>query len=178
MKYVALLRGINVGGNNKVEMKRLKAVFENAGMAGVGTYINSGNVIFSHDKQKDSTLTAILESSIEIEFGFHVGVLIKSKEEIEEVLAVVPAEWQNDKSMKCDVVFLWEGMDEKSAIEQLKARDGIDEFRVVPGVVVWKVDRENASRSGLLRIMGTPLYKQVTVRNINTTRKLLELMQQ
>lgn len=176
MQYVALLRGINVGGNNKVDMKQLKGVFESVGMTSVRTYINSGNVLFQHDKEKDATLTVALERAIEREFGFHVSVLVKSEDEMRMAIEATPEEWHNDKTMKCDVVFLWDGMSAQEARKELRARDGIDEVREVPGVIIWKVDRENATRNGLLKMAGTPLYKQVTVRNINTTRKLLELM--
>lgn len=178
MNYVALLRGINVGGNNKVDMKHLKAVFETAGMRSVRTHINSGNVLFEHDKEKDAALTAQLEQAIENEFGFHVSVLVKSESELRAVIEAVPTGWCNDQTMKCDVVFLWDGMSAQEARKELRARDGIDEVREVPGVIIWKVDRENATRNGLLKMAGTPLYKQVTIRNINTVRKLVQMMEE
>ena len=88
-----------------------------------------------------------------------------------------PPEWRNDKTMKCDVVFLWDSVDVETALSQLRARDGIDDVRTAPGIIVWKVDRENATKNGLLKMAGTLLYKQVTIRNINTTRKLLQIME-
>lgn len=178
MKYVALLRGINVGGNSKVDMKQLKAMFESAGMSAVRTYINSGNVIFEHSRERDPALTKSLERAIEKGFGFHVGVLVKSEDEIRMVVEATPTEWRNDQTMKCDVVFLWDGVTAEQALTQLHAREGIDEVRILPGILIWKVDRQNATKNGLLKIMGTPLYKQVTIRNINTTRKLLEILLQ
>lgn len=65
MKYVALLRGVNVGGNRKLDMKELKATFERAGMIEVRTYINSGNIIFRDDSRESPRLTSLLESAIE-----------------------------------------------------------------------------------------------------------------
>ena len=177
MNYVALLRGINVGGNNKVDMKQLKAVFEATGMKSVRTYINSGNVVFKHREEKDATLTATLEQAIEKEFGFPVSVLVKSEAEVRMAVEATPPEWRNDKTMKCDVVFLWDSVDVETALSQLRARDGIDDVRTAPGIIVWKVDRENATKNGLLKMAGTLLYKQVTIRNINTTRKLLQIME-
>lgn len=176
MNYVALLRGINVGGNNKVDMKQLKFVFEAAGMQDVRTYINSGNVLFEHDKAKDAALVATLELAIEREFGFHVSVLVKSEDEMQQIANIVPEKWCNNQSMKCDVVFLWDGCSVDAAISQLRVRRGIDEVRTVSGSIIWKVDRKNASKNGLIKIAGTSLYKQVTIRNINTVRKLLALM--
>lgn len=176
MKYVALLRGINVGGNSRVEMSRLKAVFEVAGMGSVKTYINSGNVVFTYDKLDSRQLAELLEDGIEHEFGFRVNVLVKSMPEIEAAVDVTPSHWHNGTTMKCDVVFLWGQISAEAALSELKARDGVDEVRSAPGVIIWKVDRENATRNGLLKMAGTPLYKQVTIRNINTVRKILELL--
>lgn len=176
MVYVALLRGINVGGKNKIDMKCLRLVFEMVGMRSVRTYINSGNVLFEHDAQKDAVLTVMLERAIEKAVGFHVSVLVKSASELKTVIAAVPSNWCNDRTMKCDVVFLWDGSDVTMALSQLRIQEGIDEVRTVLGVIVWKVDRVNAGKSGLLKLTGTPLYKQVTIRNINTVRKLLDLM--
>jgi uncharacterized protein (DUF1697 family) len=178
MNYVALLRGINVGGNNKVDMVRLKVVFERVGMRSVRTYINSGNVVFENGNEKDTTLTAMLEQAIEKEFGFPVSVLVKSEVEVRMAVEATPREWRNDKTMKCDVVFLWDGVNVETALSQLRARDRIDEVRTAPGIIIWKVDRENATKNGLLKMAGTPLYKQVTIRNINTTRKLLQIMEE
>ncbi|MEO5949113.1 MAG: DUF1697 domain-containing protein [Candidatus Saccharimonas sp.] len=178
MQYVALLRGINVGGNSKVEMKRLKEVFEHADMEDVRTYINSGNVLFTHVQADTHTLTTTLEADIEKEFGFSVPVLVKSHQELRQAVEAIENDWRNDSTMKCDVLFAWESLATDTLIAQLKPREGIDEVRTAPGAVIWKVDRENATRSGLLKIMGTPAYRQVTVRNCNTARKLLAMMEE
>ena len=177
MQFVALLRGINVGGKTRVEMSRLKVVCESVGLTAVRTYINSGNVVFDYDGKDADKLAALIEKAIEKEFGFPVGVLVRSKKELQETVKAIEPEWRNDKDMKCDILFLWDGLTPKVLTDQLKPKDGIDEVRSATGAVIWKVDRENATRNGLLRIMGTPAYKQVTVRNCNTTRKLLEMME-
>lgn len=178
MVYVALLRGINVGGNNKIDMKQLKATFEAAGMTNVRTYINSGNVIFSDETHTQLELAGILEETIEQMHGFHVAVLIKSMDEMRTVDAVLPREWQNGATMKCDVIFLWNGIREDAVVTDLRIRPEIDDVRTAPGVIIWKVDRANATKSGLLKLIGTPLYRQMTVRNSNTLRKLLAIMEQ
>jgi uncharacterized protein (DUF1697 family) len=75
--YVALLRGINVGGRNKVDMKQLKAVFEEAGATEVRTYINSGNVVFSSPVRSRARLARLLEDAIRRRFGFEVDLLVR-----------------------------------------------------------------------------------------------------
>ena len=176
MIYVALLRGINVGGKNKVDMSQLRAVFEGAGMTSVTTYINSGNVVFTSRARNRTKLASRLEEAIAAHFGFAVKVLVRDLDGIRQAVEAIHPEWSDGTSMKCDVMFLWEDVDRPTVLDDLTIRPGIDEVQYVPGVIVWKVDRDKVTRSGLLKLAGTPLYKQMTIRNCNTTRKLWELM--
>ncbi|TWT25244.1 DUF1697 domain-containing protein [Planomicrobium sp. CPCC 101110] len=177
MVYVALLRGINVGGNNKIDMKMLKRMFEEAGMTAVKTYINSGNIIFTDASRSKKGITAILEEAIFTHFGLRIKVLVYSFEEFRVIAEAIPAEWTNDDAMKSDVLFLWEEVNAESVLDGLTAKPEIDSVYYVQGAVLWSVDRDKATRSGMAKIIGTPLYKLVTIRNINTVRKLYELMQ-
>jgi uncharacterized protein (DUF1697 family) len=176
MVYVALLRGVNVGGNNTVDMRELKAVFEAAGMTSTRTYINSGNVIFSSDERNIEGLTRALELGIAARFGFEIGVLVFDVEEIAAIAGSIPAAWGNDEAQRCDVLFLWPDVDRPSIVEEMFAKPGIDDLRYAPGAVIWRRDRADATRSGILKLIGTPLYRRMTVRNCNTARKLLGLM--
>lgn len=176
MTYVALLRGINVGGNNKVDMKQLKAVFEQVGMTNVSTYINSGNVIFTDDRHSPQELTTILEKGIEQHFGFAVKVLIRDKNNLQKIIDALPDAWQNDDTMKCDVMFLWESVATPEVIKQLKIIPDIDTVLYVDGAILWSVARENVTRSGMMKLVDTELYRQMTIRNCNTTRKIYSLM--
>ena len=176
MTYVALLRGVNVGGTGTINMKELAAVFEAAGMTSVRTYINSGNVIFQSPAEDSADLTAMLEAAIEKRFGFAVRVLVRSRDEIAAIVAAISPDWTNDAVMRCDVFFLRPEADRPSVVDLLPHDPAIDDVRYVPGAVVHRVDRENVMKSKITRIVGTPLYKQMTIRNCNTARKLLELM--
>lgn len=176
MKYVALLRGINVGGNSKVDMKTLKIAFEDVGLENVKTYINSGNVLFADSKYSSSELVKILETKIEEKFGFHVKVLVKSHTQLKKVVDTLPDTWVNDAGTKCDVMFLWEDVDSKKIIEELPIKPEIDTIKYVAGALLWCVKRKDVTKSGMLKIIGTKLYKQMTIRNCNTARKLLALM--
>jgi uncharacterized protein (DUF1697 family) len=178
MRYVALLRAVNVGGNNKVAMKELKAVFESVGMTSVRTYINSGNVIFASPMGDRAVLTKLLEEAIEKRFDARVDVVLRDEGGMRSIVRALPAGWTNDQTMKCDVVFLRDQVDRPSVLDELDFKPEIEDVLYVPGAIIRRVDRENAARSGLLKIVGTPLYKQVTIRNCNTTRKLLELMEE
>jgi uncharacterized protein (DUF1697 family) len=176
MRYVALLRGVNVGGANKVSMADLKAAFESAGMSAVRTYINSGNIIFSTDLVDRPQLTQSLRAAIRERGGLDIDLQLRDADELSTIVDAIPSEWRNDDSMKCDVVFLQPDVDRGGVLDDLGPRAGIEDALYVPGAVVWRVDRENATRSRLTRMMGTPLYSRVTVRNCNTVRRLLELV--
>ena len=177
MIYVALLRGINVGGKNKVEMKRLKAAFEEAGMTSVRTYINSGNVIFSSPIRARARLVDLLENIIAQRFGFKVDLLVRDIKSMRGVVGAIPSDWTNDKTMKCDVMFLWDEVNRPSILKQLHFKPEMEDVRFASGALIWRVDRENVTRSGMMKLVGTPLYKRMTIRNCNTTRKLLQLME-
>ena len=175
MIYVALLRGINVGGNAKVEMPRLKATFEGLGLKDVKTYINSGNVIFSSEATREQ-LKARTEPAIIQEFGLRVPVVLRSRDEMTALVRAVPKHWVTDATMKCDVMFLWPALDQPEIVQQIPHRPELEDLVYYPGAVVWRVDRANVTRGRVLRIIGTGTYKQMTVRNVNTVRKLTELM--
>lgn len=177
MIAVGLLRGINVGGKNKVDMRDLRSAVEQAGMTRVRTYINTGNVIFSTRARNIARLQTRLETAVAERFGLRVKVLVRELDRMRAVADSLPPEWVNDKAAKCDVLFLWEDVDRPDVLEELDIRPGIDDVRYVPGAVLWHVDREQLTRSGMMRLVGTPLYQKTTIRNCNTVRKLVQLME-
>jgi len=162
MTYVALLRGINVGGKNKVDMRLLKTTFERAGMEQVRTYINSGNVIFSHASPDAKQLVDTLEQAIEADFGFRVKVLLRDTASIAAMLDALPDDWANDESAKCDVMFLGDGEDSPAILGELTIKPEIDDVRYVPGALLWRVERPAVTRSGMMRLVGTEPYKQIS----------------
>ncbi|MFT4416201.1 DUF1697 domain-containing protein [Fredinandcohnia humi] len=177
MVYIALLRGINVGGKNKIDMKLLKKTFERVGMNDVVTYINTGNIIFSYKDTSKTELSSILEEAIHHDFGLQIKVVVRSVDDVRGIINAIPGTWKNDNDMKSDVMFLWDEIDDESVLESLVIKPNIDMVIYVPGAILWSVDKKNVTKSGMSKIIGTKLYKQVTVRNVNTARKIYELMQ-
>lgn len=176
MVYVALLRGINVGGNNKIDMKKLIKTFEQIGMEAVVTYINSGNVIFKDDQHTVPELTNIIEDAITKDFNLAIKVLIRSIRDFGNTMKSLPESWKNDKDMKCDVLFPGEGFDMETVLDELQIKPLIDAVIYTPGAILWSVARKDVTRSGLVKIVGSSLYKSMTVRNVNTFRKLYDIM--
>lgn len=178
MKYLMLLRGINVGGNNRVEMKRLKKCCEELGLQNVKTYINSGNVLFEDSQHTQAELVKKLEALIEDNFGLSIKVLLRTEKELLATAQALPETWVNNDGMKCDVMFLWEEVDSPKVMEQLPIKPELEDVRYIPGAILWRVDRKHLTKSGMLKLVGTPLYKEMTVRNCNTVRKLAVLMRE
>ncbi|MBC3900555.1 DUF1697 domain-containing protein [Acetobacterium malicum] len=176
MVYVALLRGINVGGKNKIGMIPLKDTFLRLGLESVLTYINSGNVVFVDGHQTKDMLEKKLRQEIYREYDLDIPVLIRSLNDFESLMETLPTDWKNDDTMKCDVLFLESGLDEAAVLKKLTVKPGIDKALPATGAIIWSVERRNVTRSSLTKIIGTGLYKKMTVRNVNTARKLYEMM--
>jgi uncharacterized protein (DUF1697 family) len=106
MKYVALLRGINVGGKNMIKMETLRATFESLGYENVKSYINSGNLVFETRKTDDRKLAKTIHDAIQKDFGFDISVMVRSMKEIEEIVKNNPFDGQFDNHKYLHVFFL------------------------------------------------------------------------
>lgn len=171
-QYVALLRGINVGGNAKVEMAKLRTVFESLGYEAVRTYINSGNVLFESSKDD----FARIEPALVKAFGFPIRAIVRDAKNIHHLCQEISPQWTNDKEQRTDVVFLWNQYDNKKSLDLIQTNPDVDTLVYLPGAIVWHFDREYYAKSGMHKFIGTEVYKHMTARNINTLRKLDQLM--
>jgi len=186
--HVALLRGINVGGRNKVAMAELREVVSSLGHDGVSTYIQSGNVLFSTTKKDTAALAAGLEAAIDSTFGLKVSVVVLSRDELAQILDRNPyASEPNPKLVH--VVFLNAGLPADlhkriEAAEQASTEKGShDTITVIgPALYVHTPDGFGTSELAqvLFRIIGTPAKAAVaaTARNWSTATKLLSLAQE
>lgn len=171
MKYVALLRGINVGGNRKVEMKKLKQIFEDLDFKNVFTYINSGNVIFESEEEDKNILNKI-EKELEKQFVDKIPVLIKSVDDLKNITKNIPKDWKNNDIQRTDVAYLFPEIDSKKIIDELPVKKEFIDIRYTKGAIFWNVKRENVYKSQLAKLISDKLYKLMTVRNVNTARFL------
>ena len=175
MAYVALLRGINVGGNSIVEMARLRATFERLGLDRVRTYINSGNVVFTGGAEDRAGLHSLIEQAIAGDFGLAITVLLRTTEEMRAVVEALPPDWRNDGDHQCNVFFSDE-FTSPASVGRLPLTEGIEEARFAPGAILCRVPRPLQGRSRLNTLVGTDLYRRMTARNCNTARKLYDLL--
>lgn len=178
MKFVALLRGINVGGKNKVPMTKLKACFEELGCENVQTYIASGNVIFKSNKSA-AKLTEEIQETLPKKFKLDselIKILVLSHKQLQKVIHQAPKSFGTEAGKyHSDAIFLM-GISSNEAFKIFNPREGVD--KVWQGDLAIYSQRLSALRtkSRLNKIMSSPLYKQMTIRSWATTVKLLELM--
>jgi uncharacterized protein (DUF1697 family) len=114
MRYVALLRGINVGGNTMIKMEVLRRTFEGLGFKNVASYINSGNLAFDSRKASEASIVAKIEADIETHFGKPVQVMVREQKDIERVLANNPFEGQYANHKEMHVLFLKSELSEEN----------------------------------------------------------------
>ena len=177
MKYVALLRAVNVGGRS-LKMAALVKTFKRLGFKDVRSFIASGNVLFSTGIKNETSLAKKIEKAIADDFKMEVPVLLRSQKELTALVKKIPKAWINDQEWKCDVMFLWDHIDTKSVLKEFPWNPKLEELRYVPGAILWRIDRKYAGKSRMFKIVGTKLHKSLTVRNPNTVRKIYALMRE
>lgn len=179
MKYVVLLRGVNVGGNHRVPKEEFKQVLEGLGYRDVVIYINSGNAVFTSDgvpRVRD------VQGALEKHFGFDIPTLLLSGEKIQAIAEAIPSSWTNDppkpdkSGQKSDVLYLFSEIDTPDVLEKLGYKPDVETMIYVEGAVLANVTRLNQAKGSLQKMIGTPFYRKVTVRNIATAKKLAQLV--
>ena len=176
MKYITLLRGINVGGNNKIAMPKLIESFINNSFTDVVTHINTGNIIFSSTIDDTIKINSAIEAFILKDFNLEITSITLSEETFKEILLQTNPAWQNDDNQKTDIMFLWPQLDNPEVTKELEINKSIETLTYVPGALFWNIKRAFVSSSKLEKLVGTRKYKFMTVRNINTVRRLLDIL--
>ena len=174
--YVALLRGINVGGRNKVPMAALRTTFEEAGYEDVRTYIQSGNVLFRTTKAAKG-LEDDIEAVIERHLGYPVVVVVRSHAQLRAVVEHAPDGFGAEPdAYYSDALFLKPPLTAKQVMGVLQRREGVDEAWPGRGVVYFARLGAQRTKSKLNKVVGTPEYRSMTIRSWATTTKLLAML--
>ena len=175
-RYVALLRGINVGGKNLVPMADLREAFEDQGFGAVSTYIQSGNVLFESDAPR-KTLETDVEAMLEKRLGLPLVVVVRSHTELRKVVEDAPDGFGTEPTRyHSDAIFLKAPLTSAKAMRVVKEREGVDQAWPGNGVLYFARLSERRTQSRMGSIVGTPEYKLMTIRSWSTTTKLLALL--
>jgi uncharacterized protein (DUF1697 family) len=175
VQYLALLRGVNVGGKNLVRMADLRLAFEEMGFAEVVTYIQSGNVLFAAPRQRREELTARIESKLTERFGTELKAVLLTEAQLKGVIEGAPRGFGAD-SHRCDVIFLRKPLTVRQAFGVVETREGVDRAWAGKGVLYFSRLASKASSSRLSKIAMLPEYQDMTIRSWSTTTKLHGLM--
>lgn len=138
VRYVALLRGINVGHSARVPMADLRLLLEGIGLYDVVTYLNSGNVVFSSELGA-ADLASLLEGEFERTFGARVPTLVKTSEEVISIARAIPSEWGNDEGEQTYVAYLFSDVDQPGLVAELPVKPEFLSIFYIPGAIVWNI---------------------------------------
>lgn len=176
--YLALLRGINVGGKALIKMPLLKAALEADGFSEVQTYIQSGNVLFKHTLKDTAKLAALMEASISKHFSMDVRVAMFSYSEWKKIIEAAPSWWGEDSSWKHNLLILLKPYNMPEAVGAVgQLKPDIEAMEPGEGVLYQSMSRALFGRTTTGKLASSPIYKQMTVRNFNTATKLLDLLE-
>ena len=174
-KYIALLRGINISGKNKVSMPLLKMAFENMGFFNVNTYINSGNVLFSSVNNDKSEICSLCKALIAERFMLDIPMAILSLKELSEALDNAPAWWDinSDEEVIHQAIFPIQPITTEEVYEAVgEAKPEYEQVTYYKNVIFWSAPRATLSRTRWYKIASSSVNNKVTIRNANTTKKL------
>lgn len=177
-QYVALLRGINVGGNNIIKMADLKACFENMGFIDVATFIQSGNVLFRSAEKDKTKLTQKIEQGLSERFSYKSRLVVVPYKELKKAVVEAPDGFGKElDKYRYDVIFLKEPLSSREAMENISIKEGVDSAYAGASVLYFSRLNSKASQSHLTKMIKLPMYQNMTIRNWSTTTKLLALME-
>jgi len=174
--FVALLRGINVGGKNLIGMSELAESFRDAGYGDVRTHSQSGNVLFTTDRAGGPKLERAIERMLEKRFEIPILVVVRSRDELAETIAAAPADHGSDR-LRSEVFFLKHPLTAEAATAEMpELREGVDSVAPGPGAIYFSRVAATATKTRITRFMSLPVFQQITVRTWRTTTRLLELL--
>ena len=181
MEYVALLRGINVGGNNKVVMSELREQIEAAGFTNVRTYINSGNLLFetAADASREDVAQAI-EDVLARHYDFPIRLALLTAQEYLAQLEELPDWWHGEVARR-DALFYTRGLDRDHVRERIEAMElGDEAVHFGEHAVFWgKFDEKSFLKTAYhKRLLREKFYRQVTIRSGSTVEKIAAMLSQ
>ena len=177
-RYVALLRGINISGKNKVPMAELKKGFEKLAFEEVKTYLNSGNVIFSHDEDDTRKFTNQIEVMIKEQFDLDIPVFVISKEALEDILHNAPDWWGNDnKEIYDNLIFVMPPAKFSDVYNDMgEPKKELEKIENYKEVIFWSFSRKDYQKTNWWsKTASANISTKLTIRTANTIRKIASM---
>lgn len=176
MKYLALLRGINVGGKNIISNEDLYQIFLDLGLKNVRTYIQSGNILFRSGKKSTKELAEEIEKELSQRFSYDARAVVLSYDQYKYAIESAPEDWGKDNQQNHNAIFpLGDGISKKVYAELPLPKPGIESITLRENVIFWSVSKEYLTKTAYMKLAKLQVYQGVTIRNHNTVFKLLRL---
>lgn len=178
MKYIVLLRGINISGKNKIAMQELRSILEQNGFKNVITLQNSGNVILESDVSSKETLSQIISKIIKDKFQLEIPVFITTETELEDILNNSPDWWDTkDKNIYNNLIFIIPPASFNEIYATIGApSEKIDKIKEYKNHIFWSFDLKNYRKSNWwIKTANSTIKDKITIRTANTIKKVLQL---
>ena len=178
MKYIALLRGINISGKNKISMSELKSELEKNKYKNVSTYLNSGNVIFESDIDNKESIMKDIYKIIKNKFNLEIPVFIMTSLELEDILSHNPDWWgTDDKEIYDNLIFIIPPTKYEEIYQTIgEPKEDIEKIKEYNNSIFWSFDLKNYRKSNWWsKTASTEISDKITIRTANTMRKILEI---
>lgn len=180
MKYIALLRGINISGKNKISMPELKKLLEENNYQNVSTYLNSGNIIFECNIDNKETIMDNIHTLIKTKFLLDIPVYITTDKELENILNNSPKWWgSSNKEIYDNLIFIIPPTKYGEIYNTIGSpKEGLEQIEEYNNCIFWSFDLNNYRKSNWwVKTASTDIKDKITIRTANTMRKILEICQ-
>lgn len=175
-RYIALLRGINISGKNKIPMPELKAYLTELGYVNVLTYLNSGNVVFSVSENDETILANTIKEMIQKRFDLDIPVFIISQEKLEKILSKAPAWWgSTDKEIYDNLIFVVPSTTAEIIAEKIgEPTKELEQIYIYESAIFWSFDRKKYAKANWWKKTASAgIGEMITVRTVNTLKKIV-----
>ena len=180
MKYIALLRGINISGKNKISMPELKKLLEENKYQNVSTYLNSGNIIFECNIDNKETIMDNIHTLIKTKFLLDIPVYITTDKELETILNNSPKWWgSSNKEIYDNLIFIIPPTKYEEVYNTIGSpKEGLEQIEEYNNCIFWSFDLNNYRKSNWwVKTASTNIKDKITIRTANTMKKILEICQ-
>ncbi|MBQ4254136.1 MAG: DUF1697 domain-containing protein [Erysipelotrichaceae bacterium] len=177
-RYIALLRGINISGKNRIEMPLLRQEFINLGYEEVRTHLNSGNIIFNGSDSDPEDISRIIHEMISERFELDIPVLVIEQDELKRLLEVSPPWWgTDDKAIYDNLIFIFPQYTASQICEAIgEPSQGLERIEIHEDVIFWSFDlARHAKANWWKKSAMNGIGEMMTIRTANTSRKIAEM---
>jgi uncharacterized protein (DUF1697 family) len=176
---LVLLRGINVGGRNKIPMLALRDAFTAMGFADPETYIQSGNVVVRTRRANGPRTVTVIEHGLSEAFGYEARVVVRDLPEMTTVIRQIPKDWDvDDAAIRYYVLFTTSGVAPKALLREFKPKPEVESVKAGSFALYWSAPFATITRTAMAKLTAHPAYAEMTIRNLRTTLALHELMRE